>query len=661
MNLLQDFLFGLRLMRRSLLFSTLAIFCLTAGIGLSTFMFSISYSIVGRGLPFENADRIVTVMRSDVMRDGENISPLPVADYREIREAQKQMDRMAAVTGDTVTVGLPGLPNLMSGLYTTSELFEIMPGTPHLGRMFTEEDTQPGANYVVLLSYSIWESDFGSYPHIVGKECMAEGKPATIIGVMEKGYDFPFGNGGVWLPLIPESLEEQTGWIDTAMLLGRVAEGSSVDRVEDELGAIFQSLEEARGADDPTRFRPQVRPVMDMFIGDDLRILMWTMFGATLLVLFIACTNVSSLLSARLAARENELAVRSALGASRARIVYQILTESMLVALGGTALGLLTSWAALHLLWAQLASFRFNPPSFMEFRLEGLSVLVAILLMLFAVGVSSLLPALRASRTSLGSLLNDSGRTSSNLRVSRLGTISPILQLAFSLALLVAAGRLIYGIMVMTSVEYPFEEEGLLIGNVAIDSNSYPSDEEQVRFWEELYRNLQGLPGAEAVSLGFNLPTLFGMQGTIEMETEEYASEDDKPVVRFDVVTPGYFDMLGVSILSGRDFRSTDIRGNEPVAIINTTMAERFWPGESPLDRTFLFSNQGELEGDERRHRIIGVVPDLAMQGLFNDEDDGSGFYRPQGQSLWGDQKIFVRSSGDPEPFVVAVQKIINE
>jgi putative ABC transport system permease protein len=384
------------------------------------------------------------------------------------------------------------------------------------------------------------------------------------------------------------------------------------------------------------------------------------MFGATFLVLLIACSNVSSLLQARLAARSNELAIRSALGANRKRIISQVLGETFVWASVGMAIGLAGAWFALRFLWNLVSRQVFSPPSFMEFRMDPISILVAVGLMILSVLVAGFLPALRASRPNIGALLNDSTRTGSSLRLSRFSSMSSITQLAMSLALLVAAGRLIFAIIVAGTIEYPFDGKNLLVGSLSVDSQTYPEPEDQVKFWEELYRNLQTIPGASSVSIGFNMPTIFGMSDPIRIEGESYASEDEYPFVRFDVVTPGYFDTLGVQLLQGRDFEETDRRGNEPVAIVNTIMAERFWPDKSPLGKIFYVQGSSIAEDADRAHRVIGVVPDMKMDGMFNEEDDGAGFYRSQTQSLWGDQKIFVRSKLDPGALIPEIQKAVG-
>lgn len=659
-QIFQDLQFGLRLIRRSPGSSLLAVLCLAAGIGLTTFMFSISYAIVGRGLPFEDQDSIIHVQRRDITQLNDSSAPIHLDEYRQVIEQQESFSELAGFAGDGVTVGRPGHPHFMSGAYVSPSLFGILPREPMLGRLLTDADALPDAKPVILLSYKAWRDAFASDPDIVGAECIAEGQPFTVIGVMPEAYDYPFGTQ-VWMPLVPETLFEQTGWIDTVTILGRLKDGRPLQAAQAEFEVIFQRIDEAEGESDLVHTKPTLRPLFEVFIGREIRIMMWTMFTATFLVLLIACTNVSSLLTARLTARENELAVRSALGANRKRIMIQILAETLLYGIIGSALGLLLAWRALDLLWQFVANFRFSPPAFMEFSMDPVSILVAVGLMVVAVLASGLFPAWRSSRVSIGSLLNDSQRTGSSGRLSRMSSFSTVVQLAFSLALLVSAGRLIFAIIYVSVADYPFEKEGLLIGSLSLDSKSYPDEEDQIRFWEELHRNLQGLPGAGSVTLGFNMPAVFGMADPIQITGEKYASEEDYPEVRFDVVAPGYFDTMGVEILEGRDFNYGDIRGNDSVALVNTVMADRFWPGEDPIGKTFRTSARGNITEEDRLHRVIGVVPDLKMDGLFNEFDDGTGFYRSQGQGLWGDQKIIVRTEGNPNALIPGVQRILSQ
>lgn len=661
-SILQDLKFGLRLIRRSPYVTGLAIFCLASGIGLSTFMFSITWAVVGRGLPFDDQERIIHVMRRDV-RFGDqsgNQTPIHLDDYRAVSEQQTSFQFVSAMTTDGMTVGKPGLPQRLSGAYVTPSLFKVLPVEAKLGRVFMEEDGLPDSPRVLILSNKVWRDQFASDPDIIGSECICEGLPYTVVGVMPEWYEYPFSQD-VWVPLIPETLFEQTGWIDTVTILGRLNDNTSIEQAASEYELIFQRLDETKAVDEAVRQKPDLRPLFNLFIGKEIRILMWSMFGATFLVLLIACSNVSSILTARMVARTNELAIRSALGADRKRIMVQILGEALVYGMIGAALGLAVAWKALDFLWLFLSKARFSPPVFMEFRMDPISILVAVGLMIVGVLFAGFLPAWRASKTDIGVLLNDSQRTASSNRLSRLSTFNTILQVAFSFALLVAAGRLIFAIIYMGTVDYPFNSKGLLVGSLAVDSRTYSEQEQTVKFWDDLYRNLQSIPGAETVSLGFNMPGVFAMTEPVRIEGETYATKEDYPKVSFDVVAPGYFKTLGVDILDGRDFDDGDLPTNDLVVIVNTVMAERFWPQENPIGKTFYINARGDfMEEGEHLMRVIGVVPDLKMAGLFNTEDDGAGFYRVQSQGLWGDQKIFLRTAGNPYSMIPEVQKVIS-
>lgn len=659
-SFLQDLKFGLRLIRRSPYVTGLAIFCLASGIGLSTFMFSITWAIVGRGLPFEEQGKIIHIMRQENVDVGNPKTLIMAQDFYEIQAQQTSFEHLGAMVNDGVTVGIPGQPHRLDGAYVSHEIFEVLPVHPLLGRTFSKEDCQPESNRVLILSYKSWRDHFASDPDVVGLQVVCEGEPFTVIGVLPEGYDYPFKQQ-VWMPMIPELLKDQTAWIEFVTLLGRLKDDRTLDQARAEFSLIMRRIEDTKSLPEPILEPPSLEPLFNRYVNKEFRILMWSMFGATFLVLLIACSNVSSILTARMVVRSNEMAIRSAMGANRLRIMIQILGEALLYGIFGTLAGLAVAWKALNFLWLYISQHRFGPPDFMQIRLDPIAILVASGLMLVAVLVSGFLPAWRASKPNILSLLNDSQRTGSSKRLSRLSTVSTTMQIAFSFALLVAAGRLVYAIVMMSAMDYPFEEKGLLVGSVAIDGKSYPEEADTIRFWDQLYRDLNTIQGTDGVALGFNMPGVFGMTEPISLPGEDYASKEAFPQVRVNIVSPGYFKTLGVDILSGRDFNEGDIKGKECVAIINTVMAEKFWPRENPIGKVFYRERgEGALEEKERAHRVVGVVPDLKMDGLVNVDDDGAGFYRTQLQALWGDQRIFVRTSGNPGSFISEVQNAIN-
>ncbi len=657
--LLQDLRFGFRLIRRTPLITALAVFCLASGIGLTTFMFSITYAVVGRGLPYEDQDRIIHVSRRSTVQLGDPNSLIHLDEYQEIARQQTSFSHLAAISTDGVTVGRPGQPHHMNGVYVTPSFFEVLPVSPLLGRVFQPRDAEPAKSRVLILSYRMWREHFASDPDIIGSEVVCEGEPFTVVGVMPPGYDLPFLQE-VWIPLLPGTLRDLTGWIDFVTLVGTLGEGRSLRDAQSEFQVIMGRIDERQGIRQQERNRPYLRPLSELYVDGQVRLLLWSMFGATFLVLLIACSNISSLLTARMVVRTNELAIRSALGASRRRIMIQILTEALLYGIIGTVIGLFVADRALHYVWLFVQSRPFAPPEFMEWTLDPVSILVAVGLMILSVLGSAILPALRASRPNIGSLLSDNQRTGSSLRLGRLSTVSTILQLSLSFALLVAAGRLIAAIVMLSFIDYPFDERGLLIGNTGIDNESYPNVEDEVRFWEEVHRKLKTLPAVKSVALGYDMPGVNSMQDPIRIPGQMYVNKEEYPLVRVDVVTPGYFDTLGVKLVNGRDFDDGDIRGKENVAIVNTVMADKFWPRQNPIGKTFFMEGKGDYANEaEKLHRIIGVAPDLKMDGLTLNNDDGAGFYRPQGQALWGDLQIIIRTDMDPHSLIPEVGKAV--
>jgi len=657
---LQDLRFGFRLIRRTPLITALAVICLASGIGLSTFMFSITYAIVGRGLPFKDQDRIIHISRRNIVELSDPNSLIRLNEYQEIARQQTSFSHFAALTDDLVTAGRPGRTHHMNAVYVTPSFFEVLPVQPLLGRTFGPEDAVPANSRVLLLSYKMWRDQYASDPQIIGSEFICEGKPFTVVGVLPPAYDFPFLEE-VWIPLLPETLKDLTGWIDFVQLVGTLDDGRSLKEARNEFALIFQRIDEREGLRQGEHSRPQLEPLFHLYVSKEIRLLLWSMFGATFLVLLISCSNISSLLTARMVVRTNELAIRSALGASRRRIMVQILTEALLYGMIGTVVGLFLAARALHYLWQFIQTRPFAPPDFMRWTLDPVSILVAVGLMFLSVLVSGFLPARRASQPNIGTLLSDTQRTGSSLRLGRLSTLSTIMQLAFSFALLVAAGRLIAAIVMLAAVDYPFDDEGLLIGNTAINNESYPEIEDEVRFWGEVHRELKKIPAVRSVAMGYDMPGVISMQDPIRIPGQLYTGKDEYPVVRVDVITPGYFETLGVELVSGRDFDEGDLRGKENVAIVNTVMAQKFWPRQNPIGKTFYMEGKGDFANEqEKLHRIIGVAPDLKMDGLVMNDDDGAGFYRPQAQALWGDMQIILRTDLDPHSLIPAVEKVIS-
>lgn len=651
---LENLRFSLRLIRSRPSTALLAVSCLALGIGLFTTVFSVSWSIVGRGLPYPDADRIVVIQRLEELGDDRRSESIEVADMRDIRENQSSMDTLSVFAGDLVTVGRSGDPRRINGGYVTPEFFRIFRDQPFLGRFFVPEDGRPESRPAIILTHHVWRDQFGADPDIVDQTVIFEGLPYTVVGVAPPKYKYPF-NSDVYVPLIPETIQQTTGWITSGLLIGRLAEGATVDGAQDEYNTIFHRLDEKNGNTERQFVPAKVQTFQELVAGPELIGLTGIMTVSTILVLVIACSNVANLLMARMSERTQELSIRVALGATRRMILVQVLTETLLWAVLGNVIGIVGAWFAVDLLWNIADSARFSPPSWMQFRIDGTVLVISVGATIFAALIAGLFPALRASRMEVSEMLKDQTRTASSLHMGRFTRFSAISQIAFSFALLVIAGRMIVGIVYLTSYEFPFRHEDVLVAQVGIDEKIATTDEEKAEFWKRMQSELGAIPGVEKVGMGFNLAGVFGMSGRIKFPGETYATEDDYPRSRFDIVMPGYFDALGVEILAGRDFAETDTRDTEPVAIVNTLFAERFWPGEEPIGQYISnVDHGGDL--DDKPLRVIGVVPSMNMAG-FNPEDDASGFYRSQIQAIWGDMRVYLHGDREPEAFIEPVRK----
>ncbi|MGH7459684.1 MAG: ABC transporter permease, partial [Longimicrobiales bacterium] len=345
-NFFKDVRHGLRLLARNPVHSVIAILALTAGIGLTTTMFSIVYGALYRGLPFDQPHRIIHLERSNLPR-GETSLEVPIHDYRDWRAQQRSFEQLGAFYGATVNLSGTERPVRLEGAYLTANSFSVLRVRPHLGRLFRDDDELSGTEQIVLLGYNEWETRFNADPAIVGKSIRINGEPATIVGVMPDQFMFP-DRQQIWLPLRIDPLKTARGAGRTLEVFGRLRAGVSIEDARADLAAIAQRLEQAWPASNRD-IRPVLKPFTEEYIGPEPRTLLFTMLGAVFFVLLIACTNVANLLLGRAILRNKEVGIRTALGASRWLLVTQFLTEALVLSTVGALLGLGIAWIGIRL------------------------------------------------------------------------------------------------------------------------------------------------------------------------------------------------------------------------------------------------------------------------------------------------------------------------
>jgi putative ABC transport system permease protein len=658
-TLLADLHFGFRMLVKTPLLSFVAILTIALGVGLTTHTFSSVYGTILRGVPVPGEERLMFI--------GENRMELSITqmemsihDFEDLRAQQTSFEDVAAFYQGTVNVaGEEGPPERFAGAYVSANALTHLGVEPMDGRTFRVGEDFPGATPVIVLGHHVWENRFGSDPAIVGEFIRVNGETTEIVGVMPPGFRFPFLED-VWL----------THRIDVAGLLrgagtdlsvfGRLRKGVSLDAARSELSAIGARLAAAY-PESNEGIGMIASPYEERFMPREIRAVLWVMLAATFGVLLIACANVANLLMARAALRSKEVAIRTALGASRWRVVRQLLMESLVLVILGGAVGLGLAYAGLFPYRTAVAGI--YKPYWVDFRMDG-AVLFFSLFVTAAAGVAAgVFPAVRASGMETGEVLKDEGRGSSSLRLGRFSTFLVITEIAVSCALLVGAGFMIQSIINLRNVELGFDTDRIIAGRVGLFEADYPDPEVRDQFFTLLKERLEAEPGVETAAVGSSLPGLGGPRYFISVEGEAYPTDSDHPTVLATTVSAGYFEVFGVQPTQGRDFDAIESRmGGDPVVIVNQSFADTYLGGAGVLGRRLRL---GLSDSTRPWRRVVGVVPDMHVGGnvggIGDDQERPERIYVPQGALDQSFMSFAVRTQGPPEGMAPALRSLVAE
>ena len=639
-RLFGDITSGMRMLVRYPSLSLVAILTLGVGIGLSTTVFCVVNGGLFKGLPFPDADRIVAVYSSNVTQ-GQPRLPMSVHDFGVQLERQTSFEAIGAYSQAAFNLALEGRPERYQGAQLTLGAFRALGVQPILGRGFRDGDDEPGADSVVLLGHDLWRDRYGSASDIVGQTIRANGRQLAVIGVMPKEFAFPF-NHSLWVPLRVDPLATRRGEGPVYAVVALLKRGVSVDAASAQVEAVAARLEQEfpgtnRG------ISAGVMPYTEMAMGPEIHALLFTMLGAGIGVLLIACVNVSNLLVAREALRRREVAVRMALGAGRGWIIRQHLTEVMVLAVAGGIIGI--GLSMLGMAWFTRSLSVSPPPFWITFDLDHRIMLFVLGLVVLASLFAGGLPALHASRVSAGAALKDDSRSSTSGRLGRFSSGLVIAELAVSCGLLIAAGLMIKSVVQLRTVPMPFAIDGVLTARVDLPRENYRDSAASIRFFEELLPKLRAVPGVEAATLSDGLPAAGNGAIPVQIEGKSYPQESDSPLAREGIVTPGYFETFQTKVINGREFNTHDNAAGQPAAIINESFARVHFPGVDPIGRQIKRIRPG---GQEPWLTIVGLVPDLLMEGIGNNGASPVGYYIPIAQSdVANGVRIAVRTRGD--------------
>jgi putative ABC transport system permease protein len=642
----QDLRYGMRMLLNKPGFAIVAVITLALGIGANTAIFSVINAVLIRPLPYSQPERLVKVWPQRAQMS------VSKAEMIEIRGHSQSFDNLAAYSGWSFTL-TDGEPAKLSGARTTASFFSLLGVEAELGRTFLADEDQPGRSHVVMLSHALWQSRFGSDQHIIGQAITIDGQSHTIVGVLRPDFKFPdnqFPKFNLEL-IVPAPLDpsDQNDFVAHYLnLVGRLQPGVSIEQAQSEVAAIIHNARAkfARAPDD-YGLRASVASLQEEMVGDTRSTLL-ILLGAVGFVLLIACANVANLHLARTTARRREIAIRTALGARRSRIVRQLLTESVLLATAGGAAGVLLALWGIDLLTALLPAEmpRFNPIG-VDGRVFGFSLGLSLLTgVLFG-----LAPALQASKPELQAALKEGGKTATAGVGRRLRSLLMVAEVALALMLVIGAGLLIKSFWRRQQVDPGFKPQNVLSLQVAPPASAYEKAERKRIFYHQVIERVAALPGVEAVG-GIHLLPMGGSNWNPDIRVEDQPLTDgaEPPSVDWRLVTPGYFQALRIPLIRGRFFTEADREKAASVAIINETLARAYWPNEDPIGKRI----RSGFEGKEWVP-IVGVVGDVKEQGL--DTPTHLEMYRPYEQAPFpAAMTLMVRTDAEPATLASAIR-----
>ena len=655
MNILwQDIRFAFRTLLKRPAFTAVVVLTLALGIGANTTIFSVVNGFLIRPLPYKDAERLVDLNELAV---NVGLKTLSVAypDFIEWRNQNQSFESMAAYDEGSFNLTGSGEPERVSGASVSASLFTVLGVAPVAGRDFLPEEDTPGGNKVVILSHGLWQRRFGANPNIIGQQLVLQDVSRTVIGILPPNFRFP-ENAELWVPfaLDPEKTDKENYAYN---VIARLKPGITLTQARTDMDTIAGRL--SQQFKEKTDIRVVLTALRDLYV-EDARLAVLLFLAAVGFVLLIACANVANLMLARAASRQKEMSIRLALGARRWRIVRQLLTESMMLALIGGALGLVLGRWGRDIL---LASIPQDIPFWINFDID-LRVLGFILLVSLATGlIFGLAPALQASRVDLNeSLKEGGGRGSAGGGHNRLRSLLVVSEIALALMLLISAGLMMKGFLKLQQIDPGFDPKNALTMRISLPSAKFENVQQQRSYFKQFYQKtierVRALPGVESASAISNIPmggSNWGMGFTVEGTPPHPSGQI--PIANQRVVMPDYFRAMGIGMLQGRDFNEVDAAENAPeTVIVNESMVRRYWPNEDPIGKRLKY---GDHEAKSPWRTVVGVVKDVRHYGL--DKKVREGIYVPYPQFAVSSMTFVVKTSLEPSAMAGAVRGQIWE
>jgi predicted permease len=654
-TMLQDLRFALRLMAKDRWYAATAIAALALGIGTNAAGFTIVNAAFLRGLPYDGSDRLFVISWQN--RSGRR-SNASYADLQDWRAASRSFSALAAYRNASINIsGDRAVPEQVNGTWVSTNAFAVLREPPILGRDFTADDERAGADPAVIIGHELWKRRYGGAPAVLGEELRVNGRPATIVGVVAEGMRFP-EDTDVWMPFVPGQAEQPR----SARLLrvfGRLSDGVSHRQARSEMNGIAQQLFAAYPETAKDLVSVRVETFTERFIGGAGRAMFLTVMGAVVLVLLIACANVANLLLSRSAARAREMSVRAAIGATRWRVIRQLLIESLLLSVIGGVIGLFLASAGVRAFGAAMQQS--GLPYWVVFDVDYVVFAYVAVICIVTAMLFGLAPAWYVSRPGSGALLKEGARGSTpSPHVRRFGTAMVLTELALTAALLVGAGLMIRSFMALYSADLGIPVDGLVTMRVRLPDSKYTTPEARGSFFDRLESRLASIPGIEAVAVTNGVPPHDGGERLLATDRPQAAGE--RPVhVGTVTVTPRFFEVLRAPLLRGRSFQGIDGAPGTETVIVNERLATQFFPGEDPVGRRLRFVPPGTnlRPAEDVWRTIVGVVPTI-KHGSPQDGYENAIVYIPYRQETPAAVSLLVRSLLPPESIMDAVRREVQ-
>jgi predicted permease len=654
---MQDVRFGVRMLRKHLGFTLVAVLTLALGIGANTAIFSVVDSVLLRPLQYPNAERIAAIQ--ELNEKGSRVQVTP-ANFLDWRAQNTVFEDLAAIYARTANLSAADESERIDLAMTSTNFFQVFGVRPQAGRFFLPEEEMAGHNPVVVISYGLWQRHFGGDPSLVGKSIMLDGQAYTVVGVAPAGFQHP-DKTEAWIPpfqRVPTMSAQMDierargfGFLSAVALL---KPGVSVKQAHDEMTAITARLRAQYPDSNNNRFN-RVVSLQTHLVGESSAALL-LLLGAVSLLLLIACANVANLLLARAASRHKEIAVRLALGATRLRLVRQLLVESVLLSLVGGVFGLLIGWWGVDLIRRLLpAGFPRAQTIDVDLRVLGFTLLVSI-----GTGiVFGLVPALQSTNPDVNEALKESGRSSAGgVRRNRVRSLLIVSEVALSLVLLIGAGLLFRSFMSLRAVELGFRPQSMLTFRLSPSGPNFRQDAQYTAFYSQVAERIKTLPGVEAVGIINSLPLTKGWTTSIMVQGRPPLRRDQWPPVNYRSVSPDYFRAVNVPVLKGRTFDERDNDKSPVTVMVNQSLARRDFPGEEPIGQRLNFGAVGK-DGQPVWFEIVGVVADV--RNLELNSEPTPEIYTCYLQDPFAGMSYVVRSQVEPESLVPAVREAVRQ